>query len=304
VVSSTFDDFRENRLAVANRLATQRGIDITDPTNLDAEGYPIGYGKNSQQVLIPAFLSAYTGNDVDNVSLSPFRNTPLPNWTIKYTGLMRYKFFKDNFRSFSLMHGYRSSYTINAFRSNFNYTQNPNGLDPVSGNYFAETIVSNINLVEQFNPLIRFDMTMNNSIKILAEMKQDRALSMSFDNNLLTEMTGKEYIVGLGYRIKDVVFNSALADNPTGVIKSDINIRADFSLRDSKTIVRYLDYDNNQLANGQNLWSLKLTADYAFSKNLSVIFYYDHMFTQAVISTSFPMTNIRSGFTIRYNFGN
>jgi cell surface protein SprA len=304
IVSGAFDDFRENRLIVANRLATQRGIDITDPANLDAEGYPIGFGKNSQQVLIPAFLSAYSGNDVDKVSLSPFRDTPLPNWTIKYTGLMRYKFFKDNFRSFSLMHGYRSTYTMNAFRSNFNFTQNPNGIDPVSGNYFAETIVSNINLVEQFNPLIRFDMTMNNSIRVLAEMKQDRALSMSFDNNLLTEMTGKEYIVGLGYRIKDVVFNSALADNPTGVIKSDINLRADFSLRDSKTIVRYLDYDNNQLANGQNLWSLKLTADYAFSKNLSVIFYYDHMFTQAVISTSFPMTNIRSGFTIRYNFGN
>jgi cell surface protein SprA len=81
-VSSAFDDFRENRLTIANRLAIQRGIDINDPTNIDAEGYPIGYGKNSQQVLIPAFLSAYSGSDVDKVSLSPFRDTPLPNWTI------------------------------------------------------------------------------------------------------------------------------------------------------------------------------------------------------------------------------
>jgi cell surface protein SprA len=58
--------------------------------------------------------------------------------------------------------------------------------------------------------------------------------------------------------------------------------------------VRYLDYDNNQLAGGQNIWSLKLTADYAFSKNLTAIFYYDHSFSKAVISTSFPLTNIRS----------
>jgi cell surface protein SprA len=95
-----------------------------------------------------------------------------------------------------------------------------------------------------------------------------------------------------------------LADNPTGVIKSDINLRADFTLRNNQTIVRYLDLDNNQLGGGQNLWNLKLTADYSFSKNLTVIFFYDHSFSKAVISTAFPITNIRSGFTMRYNFGN
>ena len=51
-------------------------------------------------------------------------------------------------------------------------------------------------------------------------------------------------------------------------------------------------------------WSLKLTADYSFSKNLTAIFYYDHSFSKAVISTAFPITNIRTGFTLRYNFGN
>lgn len=216
---------------------------------------------------------------------------------------MRYKFFKDKFRRFSLQHGYRASYTVNAFRSNLEYDLNPDFTDP-SGNYLNKVIVANINLVEQFNPLIRVDLEMKNSIKILAEMKKDRALSMSFDNNLLTEQIGFDYTLGLGYRIKDVVFNSALADNPTGVIKSDINLRADLTLRDSKTIVRYLDFDNNQLGGGQNMWSARITADYAFSKQLTMIFYYDHMFSQAVISTAFPMTNIRTGFTLRYNFGN
>ncbi|MES2574548.1 MAG: cell surface protein SprA [Bacteroidota bacterium] len=301
--SSAFDDFRDNRLTVANRLATGRGIDITNPANIDADGFPKGYGKNSQAVLLPAFLAAYSGGDASNTSLGIFRSFPLPNWSVKYNGLMRYAFFKKNFKRFSLQQNYRASYTVNAFRSNFEFDKNPNGVD-ASGNFFNKTIMSNVNLVEQFNPLIRMDFELLNSLKVLTEVKKDRALSMSFDNGLLTEVKGIEYVIGLGYRVKDVTFSSRLADSPTGIIKSDIIIKADMSYRNNQTIVRYLDYDNNQLAGGQNVWSLKLTADYSFSKNLTAVFYYDHAFSKAVISTSFPLTNIRSGFTIRYNFGN
>lgn len=295
--SEAFQDFRNNRLIVANRLAENYYGSSVFPR--DIEGYPIGYGKNSQQVLLPSFLAAYTGQNADKVSTGLFRNIPLPNWNVKYTGLMRYSWFKENFRTFSIQHGYRASYNVNAFRSNLNAAP----VD-VNGNFFASKIVSNVNLTEQFNPLIKLDMTLKNSFKLLAEIKKDRTLNMSFDNNLLTEVTGNEYIVGLGYRIKDVTINSSLANDISGVIKSDINIRADFSLRKSNTIVRYLDYDNNQLGGGQDLWSIKFTADYSFSKNLTAILFYDHQFSQAVISTSFPTTNIRSGFTLRYNFGN
>jgi cell surface protein SprA len=343
--SSAFDDLKNNRLEIANRLAANfyggniprygdannllvaenpLSTDINDPANpnnlgrkklISNLGYPVGFGKGNQAVLLPAFLSAYSGNSSSSVSLSAFRTFPLPNWTLKYSGLMKLGFFKDNFKRFSIQHGYRSSYTVNGFRSNFEYDKAPSGYKKdtdgktilnadTGGNLFNKTIMSNINLVEQFNPLVKVDFELKNSIKILAEMKKDRALSMSFDNNLLTEVKGLEYIVGLGYRIKDVIFSSRLADDPTGIIKSDINIKADFSYRNNKTIVRYLDYDNNQVAAGQNLWSVKVTADYSFSKNLTAIFYYDHSFSKAVISTSFPLTNIRSGFTIRYNFGN
>ena len=295
--SETFQEFRDNRLVIADRLA--EGYYGSNSFPRDADGYPVGYGKNSQQVLLPSFLAAYSGQSADKVSTGVFRNMPLPNWTIKYTGLMRYKWFKDNFKRFSIQHGYRASYNINAFRSNLNSA-------PVdaNGNFFASKIISNVNLAEQFNPLIKVEFEMKNSIKVLAELKKDRTLNMSFDNNLLTEVSGNEYIIGLGYRIKDVTINSALADNASGIIKSDINIKADFSLRKNNTIVRYLDYDNNQLGGGQDLWSVRLTADYSFSKNLTAIFFYDHQFSQAVISTSFPTTNIRSGFTLRYNFGN
>lgn len=323
VSSAAFQDFRDNRLVIANRLAENfyngqvpRYGDALNPIPTDTAdprynfyssnaGFPVGFGRNNQAVLIPAFLAAYTGKDENKASTSIFKDIPIPNWTIKYNGLMRYNFFKERFKRFSLQHSYRAAYTINSFRSNFEFDQNPGGQDNEGfGNFFNQTIVQNVNLLEQFNPLIRVDFEMRNSFKLLAEMKKDRALSMSFDNNLLTEVQGQEFIIGLGYRLKDVVINSALADNSTGVIKSDINFRIDFSYRNNKTIVRYLDYDNNELAGGQDIWAAKLTADYSFSKNLTAIFYYDHTFSQAVISTAFPLTNIRSGFTLRYNFGN
>ena len=301
--SAAFDDFRVNRLLIANRLATERGIDVQNPANLDDDGFPKGYGKNNQAVLLPAFMAAYTGADANSVSTGIFRSFPIPNWSVKYNGLMRYGMFKKNFKRFSLQHAYRASYTINQYRSNFDYDNDASGTDD-NGNFYNKMLISNVNLVEQFSPLVRMDFELKNSLKVLTEIKKDRALSMSFDNNLLTEVKGVEYIVGLGYRFKNVVFTSRLADNPTGVIKGDINLKADLSYRNNQTIVRYLDYDNNQLAGGQNLWSLKVTADYSFSKNLTAIFYYDHSFSKAVISTSFPITNIRSGITLRYNFGN
>ena len=301
--SAAFDDFRNNRIVVANRLALEKGIDLNNPSNIGTDGYPLGYNSSNQAVLLPSFLAAYSGSNADNVSLGIFRNVPIPNWAIKYNGLMRYEFFKKTFKRFSLQQNYRASYTVNSFRSNFNYTKNPNGVDD-SGNYYNPTIMSNITLVEQFNPLLRIDFELKNSFKLLTQVNKDRALSMSFDNNLLTEVHGLEYVVGLGYRIKDVTFSSTLADNPTGVIKSDINIKADLTLRDNQTIVRYLDYDNNQLAGGQNIWTLNATADYSLSKNLTIIFYYRHSFSKPVISTSFPLTNIGSGFTLRYTFGN
>lgn len=140
-------------------------------------------------------------------------------------------------------------------------------------------------------------------MKILAEIRKDRVLSLSFDNNLLTEIQGNEYIIGLGYRIKDVKIKSKMA-GPRKIIKSDLNMKADVSVRENKTIIRYLDLDNNQVTSGQTILSIKYTADYAFSKNLTGIFFFDYSFSEYAISTAFPQTSIRSGLTLRYNFGN
>ncbi|MFP4844179.1 cell surface protein SprA [Winogradskyella sp. PE311] len=317
IESVTFNDFRANRLIIANRLA--REFYGTTPFTTDAEGYPEGFGKNSQKVLIPAFLSAYQGGNPDKINTSAFRDVPIPNWTLKYTGLMKIPWFKKTFRRFSVQHGYRSRYTINQFRTNLDLNLDPidneapipgtafddqpaDALDQ-AGNFKSRTLFSNINLEEQFSPLIRLEFEMKNSIKVLAEVKTDRLLSLSFDNNLMTEIQGKEYTLGLGYRIKDLRIRSALA-GPKQIIKSDLNMRADISVRDNKTIIRYLDLENNQITAGQTIWGLKYTADYAFSKNLTAIFYFDYTFSDFAISTSFPQTSLRSGITLRYNFGN
>ncbi|MDT0557722.1 cell surface protein SprA [Ichthyenterobacterium sp. W332] len=301
ISSAAFDDFRSNRLTVANRLATEFYGTSAFPT--DPEGFPVGFGKNSQRVLLPAFLSAYQGTDAGKISLGAFRDIPIPGWNLKYTGFMKMKWFKKHFRRFSINHGYRSNYTINQFRTNLEFDpDNPDELDQ-GGNFKAQTLFSNINLEEQFSPLIRLDMEMKNSIKILAEIQKDRILSLSFDNNLLTEIKGNQYTLGLGYRIKDLRIRSKLA-GPRQVIKSDLNMKLDASIRENKTIIRYLDLDNNQITAGQTIWGINYTADYAFTKNLTGIFYFDYTFSDYAISTSFPQTAIRSGITLRYNFGN
>ena len=309
--SDAFNDFRANRLIIARRLAQEFYGNNTYAT--DDEGYPQGFGKNSQRVLLPAFLSAYHGTNPDKVSTDAFRDIPIPNWTLKYTGLMKIPWFKKTFRRFSIQHGYRSNYTINQFRTNLDYADynrdldfdddgNADALDQAD-NFKSRTLYSNINLEEQFSPLVRLDFEMKNSIKVLAEVKTDRTLSLSFDNNLMTEIQGKEYTLGLGYRFKDLRIRSKLA-GPKQIIVSDLNMRADISVRDNKTIIRYLDLENNQVTAGQTIWGIKYNADYAFSKNLTAIFYFDYTFSDFAISTSFPQTSLRSGITLRYNFGN
>jgi hypothetical protein len=208
--------------------------------------------------------------------------------------------FDNIFSRVSLQYGYRSNFTINNFNYNLNYIND--GFD-LSGNYFNELIFSNVNLVEQFNPLIRLDLELKNSFRIIFDVVKDRAVSLSLANNLVTESWGNEYTLGLGYRVKNLRLRSNLASNGNNFI-GDLNTKIDLNLRKNITVIRNLDIDNNKVSAGQSIFSLKLSADYALSKNFSAIFFYDHLFSKYEISTAFPQTNIRSGFTFRYSFGN
>ena len=296
--SKTFEQFKQNRITIANRLVSDRG---QNPGELDEDGFPELYGKTQQEVLLPAFFAAYTGQDVNRVNLDAFREIPIPNWNIKYTGLMKNRWFKKKFKRFSLSHGYRAAYSINQFQTNLE-RQNTQ-FDAETGDVLPETLINNVVLTDQFNPLVRVDFEMVNSFSFLAEVRTDRTLSLSFDNNLLTEINGKEYTLGLGYRFKDVKFVTNIGGEKTR-LKGDLNLKADLSLRDNITIIRNLDIDNNQITSGQKLISMKFTADYALSKSLNALFFYDHSFSKFAVSTAFPQTTINAGFTLRYNFGN
>ncbi|KQC32606.1 SprA protein [Nonlabens sp. YIK11] len=308
--SQTFDQFRDNRLQVANRLA--REFYGTDNFSRDDDGFPNGFSRNSQNVLLPSFLAAYEGRDVNDQDDNAFKDIPLPNWDIKYTGLMKLAWFRKTFKRFSLQHGYRSDYTINRFQTNLNFSAGNGGLEyeqqnqqvlNQNGDYKPANLYYNINLTEAFSPLIKVDFEMRNSLSIAAEWRKDRAISLSFDNNLLTEISGNELVLGVGYRIKDVPFRTSVGGR-SRVIKSDLNLRLDGSVRDNITIIRYLDLENSQATAGQTIYGAKFTAEYAFSRAFQALFYYDHTFSEFAISTAFPQTTIRSGITLQYTFGN
>ena len=214
--SATFQELKDNRIIIANRIVADRNANVA---GVDDEGFPLGYGKTSQDVLLPAFFAAITGQDANRVNLDAFREIPIPNWNIKYTGLMKNRWFKKKFKRFSIQHGYRSSYSINSFQTNLERVQLvKDDLPPINsetGNVLPENIINNVVLTDEFNPLVRLDFEMKNSLSVLAELRTDRIFSLSFDNNLLTEINGKQYTVGLGYRFKDVKFVANIGGEKT-----------------------------------------------------------------------------------------
>tara|TARA_Y100000034_G_scaffold137046_1_gene219673 strand:+ start:78418 stop:85530 length:7113 start_codon:yes stop_codon:yes gene_type:complete len=286
-----FENLKNFRSVISNRLANENGVPAT------------GFGANSQQVLLPAFLAAYGGDNPESVNTSIFRNIPIPNWTLRYSGLMNFKWFKKNFTNFIVSHGYRSSYTISNYTNNLLHDgTNPFGTTNISGNYEPELLIGAATLVDEFSPLIKVDMKMKNSFSLRGEVRTDRTLTLNFNNSTLTDIRGTEYIFGLGYVFKDVKMNTRFTGTKQ-TLKGDINLRADVSLRDDLTQIRYIDEDNNQINGGQRLFSIKFTADYRLSNNLTASFYYNHQTSRYAISTTFPRQAINGGFNIVYNLG-
>ncbi len=287
-----FQEFKDNRAIISQRLANKNNVPIS------------GYGQNSQQVMLPAFVAAYSGDSAESVNTNAFRDVPLPNWTMTYKGFMRMAWFKKNFQSFSVTHGYRSAYSINNFTNNLLYDSDDPFTDTdISGNYYNEQLYTNVNVIEEFSPLMQVDLKMRNSLSLKAEIRKDRALNLNFNNNTLTEIRGKEYVVGVGYRIRNLKMRYKF-DGKNRTIKGDLNLRADFSLRDNETLIRDIDEDNEQITGGQKLFSLKFLADYTLSRSLTASVYYDQNSSRYAISTSFPRNSFSAGILIRYNLGN
>ena len=163
--------------------------------------------------------------------------------------------------------------------------------------------MDNVTLTEAFNPLIKVNMELQNSLKLDFALKQDRSLSLNLNNYTLSEVSGKEYVVGLGYRLKDITLPLRLAGRRIE-FTSDLILKINASIRKNLTVLRSLSDQNNQITAGQTMYNLKFTADYALTKSLSAILFYNHSYSKYEISTSYPFTNIRGGLTLKYTFGN
>ena len=210
-----FQKMKDYRSILGNRLSTENGVPVS------------GFGENSQQVLLPAFIAAYSGKNPTKVNTGLFRNIPIPNWTLRYNGLMKLDWFKKNFSSFVVSHGYKSSYTISSFTNNLQYDENASFTNTnAAGNYESQRLVASATLVDEFSPLVRVDMKMKNSFSMRGEVKSDRTLTMNFNNSTLTDIDGIEYVIGLGYVFKNVKINSRFSGKKVE-LKGDINLRAD-----------------------------------------------------------------------------
>ncbi|MBQ3831555.1 MAG: cell surface protein SprA, partial [Bacteroidales bacterium] len=302
-VSETFARFSENRLIIAQRLANERpDYDGT----VDEDGFPSGFGRTAQDVLIPAFFAAYTGQDPNKVNLStiPGLWSALPNWQVVYDGLSKIPKLKKVFRSVSLKHSYRSTYNIGSFQTRLinEYDPDENGLNHIRdelNNIYSRYVVNGISISEQLSPLISFDMMLVNSMTVKVEVKKTRNLTMSFSNNQLTEVKNNELIIGAGYRFKDVALTISVGGRKRD-LKSDLNLRFDFSARKQITMIRKLEEAQDQPTSGNIQYTFKLSADYVLSNRFNVSLFYDQSINNPIVGTSFKTVNAKVGLMLRF----
>jgi len=305
--SNTFDEFLAGRVEVAERLARQNphwsGEYFYD--SITGQQFPVGYGPSSQEVLYYSFLGTYSGQGTSSVNISnPFPKFPVPNWKITFNGLTNIEAIGRAFRTINITSGYRAMLTLTSWETNVNYK--PGQTDQFfenSMNYVTRYNVGVVSLIEQFNPLIGVDVTMKNSMTTRVEYKRSRNMAMSFVNNQLTQVNSSELVFGFGYRIKGLKFSIGSLDGSgkSTSYKSDLNIKLDFGIRDTKTVLRRTDDNNNQISAGARQYNLNFSADYMLSKSLQIRAYYNWTSNSPYISTQFPNATTSAGISLRFN---
>ena len=295
-VNQLFTNLLSYRETISERLGRARG-QTELPIGLPSDSsYWEGYGATDQEVVVPAFLAAYTGKDPNSVKLNPFKLLPAPNWDITYDGLTKLEFFKKLFRTFTVNHSYRSTFSISGYQTNLFYDPDSNKTD-VLGNYIPARQISTVTISEVMRPFINFDATLQNSLLAKFEYNRDRNLSLSLTNNQITEVRGKEFVIGSGYRFKDVKFPFEIGGKAP---KSDLNLRVDLSWRQNNTVIRKIEQEQNTVTAGQDIISIKTSADYVIDQRLNVRAFYERVINKPVISTTFPSANTNLGISLRF----
>ncbi len=331
--SPLFKQFEANRTVISDRL-TASGI----PHEVDG-GYNEGYGRFQQDVLIPAFIAAYTDADANTMDLNLFNRLPMPNWRLTYNGLSKLKWFKDIFSSVNLTHSYTSKMNVNSFITDLDFDANdPFRLNPITFNYFTEFEIPDLVITEQLQPLIGLDVRTKNDMTARVDFKKARTLAMNFRDYQLSETRTTEFTIGFGYRIKNFIwpFGSAAKkrkkekkkkekedakDKLSGGDKSrpglnagdpkgsktggnDLDIKFDFSFRDDLTVNHLLDQENSQLTRGLQTIRISPSINYQVNSRLNLRFFFDQSRTIPKTSASFPITNTQAGVTVRFSLAN
>lgn len=332
--SKTFEKFVNSLAGFRNRVEAQYAGTVYPAGSalaggkFDASRTPVN--QYSSDVMIPAFLKAYTSMGGNSLSVFPALSRMLPNWTIRYSGLGRLPWFNEHFKSININHSYKSVFAVGSYNSYSTFQEYMNGLgfvsDAATGNPSPSSMfnISQVSINESFSPLLGMDVTFNNNMTVKAEYRQTRVLNLSMTSVQLNEALSKDWVIGMGYRINNFdVFgwgakasrskskggNKNAANKNASTTKTvqngtnhDLNLRLDFSFRKQAAIVRDIASMVSSASSGNNALKLSFSADYTFSKLLTMSFYYDRQTnTPLLSSSSYPTTTQDFGLSIKFS---
>ncbi len=310
-----YQDFIAGRKIVSRRLGTNNPYTngLADPNDPE---YKKGYGRFSQDALIPAFIAAYSGRNAETVPLmdysnssiksNPFHNYyPLPNWRINYNGLSKLPLFNNIFTNFVVSDAYTGNLSVSSFTTSLFFQDAfgvgyPSFLDSVSGNYIPFFQVPNITISEAFGPLIGVDASLRNGMTARVEYRKSRTVSLSLIDYQVSETRSSELVIGAGYRIHGL----RLPFSILGVkkLENDLNVKLDIGYRDDKTSNTYLAQDYEVITRGQKVISISPSVDYIVNDRITLRFFYDRRQSIPYTTQSYPTTTTKAGVTIRFIF--
>lgn len=316
--SKAFNQFLENREIIAARVlekyqgSTYPTTGFMESSILAGQPFNPNWGtvnKNSADVLIPAFFAAYSGKSADKQTLDIFPGflAMLPNWKITYDGLGKLKSMQKYFKSFTLSHSYQCTYNVGSYTSYSNYVSIGNNMgftkDVTTGNPTpsSQYNITSVNITESLNPLIGVDMSMKNSLLAKFEYKRQRTMTLNISANQLMEAKNNEWVIGLGYVLKDFDVMLKLKNSKMTKVKNDLTLRCDVSFKDISTLLRKLDsVDDTQATNGNKTVTVKVSAEYVFSSMLSFKLFCDYQTNKPYISTSYPIETCEVGLSVKF----
>ncbi|MEO6631579.1 MAG: cell surface protein SprA, partial [Mucilaginibacter sp.] len=292
--SPTFQKFLDNRSVISQRLGQQNPNSVAAPTG----GFTDGYSANSQNVLVPAFLAAYTGKDAGKQSLGQFPKIPIPNWQVTYNGLSHVPFFMELFDSFDVTHGYRSTYSVSGFTTLLQY-QAANGAvssRDANNDFLPFYQFSQVTIFEQFVPLLGMNARFKNNMTANLEYRKSRSLSLSLLNSQLAQQNESILVFGWGYHAKNFRFPFGIMSGKTD---NDVNFKIDFSLQDNKTLIYRADVQAAEISSGAQNITVRPSIDYVINQRFNLNIFYDSNITRPYTSQTFNTAFTNFGINLK-----